>query len=323
MAKKNLSLEEYKAKIEKKKAKREKFTKSFMTATAILLGLAIVFCATIVANTPDTAIAAPNATASSSDKKDDESNMDWDAPQDTNGDSDTSNSGDTDSNNNDNQNSDSNSNTQQGQDKTEEKKPLSTPREQFNYFLDAFKNVKKNAKSVTKYWKNDTNYKGIAEAPVGLSGLLETLLKNNLQSGDVNEQYTGEDINNAFPPKNGAECNFTTSDVKSIKCEEKDGKYIITIVCKGGVDIAAGDGVGAVASVLTKDQIYDPIKNVPVLKSIGEPTCTYEESTVVATIDKETGNLVDYYTTIPLILEFKSFGAKVGLQFEEKWSAEY
>lgn len=306
MAKKTLTPEEYRAQSEKRAEKRSRFGKAFYKACALFLGCTILFMTTIVmVKRSEQAKCIPAGGSNVTENPNEGGNIDWNTPSEE----DTTASG--------------NEDNKQSEDKKDEKK-LSTPKEQLDFFLAAFTNVKKNAKSAEKYWKNDTNYQDIAVAPIGLSGVLESLLKNNLESGDItDEKYTGEAIAQNFPPKAGAACNLKASDIKSIDLKEEGNSYIITIVVKGGVDTASGDNVGAISNVLTKDQIMEPIQNIPGVNRLGEPTCTYESATVVATVDKETGNLVDYYTTVPLILEFKNLGAKVGLQFEEKWKMEY
>lgn len=302
MAKKMITPEEYMNKMQKKADKGKRFWDAFIKTCALLLGCAILFASTIVMvkrteNMKNSYVASSGSNVTEKE----ESNVNWDAPAvETEPESETESS------------------------KEEEKKELSTPREQLNYFLTAFKKVKTDAKSAEKYWKNDTNYKGVVEAPAGLGVMAQSLMESNMESGDVtDEKYTGEDIKKYFPPKDGAEIDFGTKDVKSIELREDGEYYIITIVCRGGVNLQNGKGAGAVTNLLSRNQIYDPISNIPVLKNIGEPTITYDSATCVAKIEKKTGNLVDYYTTLPLYLAFPKVNVKVGLQFEEKWRMEY
>ena len=112
---------------------------------------------------------------------------------------------------------------------------------------------------------------------------------------------------------------FAVSDIKVLLKEEGD-YYIITVVVKGAVNPNAGEKVGAVASVLTKQSIQDPIKDVPVINSI-EPKCDYKDTTAIAKIEKSTGNLVEYYFDLPMILFMDSY--EIGLGFEEWWTAAY
>lgn len=303
MAKKAITLEAFKEKQIRKQKRHKTFMTIFMKTCAAFLSCAIVFCVTaftyahiefIKGYAPNSAVAA---------EIEDEVDIDWDAPQ-------------TESTDPENEN--------QGSENGDESNELATPRAQLEYFINSFKKVKTDAKSAEKYWKNDTNYNGVVEAPAGLSGLAHSLMNSNMESGDVtDEKYTGDDIDNNFPPKGNVPFNFGTDDVKSIKLEDSGDYYIITIVCKGGVNLKNGSGMGAVSSLLTRDQIYDPIANIPVINNIGDPTCTYDSGTCVAKIEKETGHLVDYYTDVPLYLAFEKVNIRVGLRFEERWRIEY
>ena len=95
---------------------------------------------------------------------------------------------------------------------------------------------------------------------------------------------------------------------------------MITVVVKGAVNPNAGEKVGAVASILTKQSIQDPIKDVPLINSI-EPKCDYKDTTAEAKIEKSTGNLVEYYFDLPMILFMDSY--EIGLGFEEWWTVAY
>lgn len=263
----------------------------------LFLGCALVFTATIFSiNRAEALQIARDAAANA---KNNQSNVDWDAPVNDKTDGDT--------------NSDSNG---------EEPDKLSTPREQFDYFMNSFNNVKTEAKSVKKYWKRESNYNNVAEAPAGLSSTLGGLLRDNLKEEEPeNEEYTGEDIVKYFPPE-GAKSNFTTDNIKDFSFKEDDEYYYVTIVCKDEVNPKAGIGIGAIASVLTREQITDPISSVPFLNGL-DPICSYENVTCEAKIEKATGHLVHYSTDAPMYLTFDQLNARVGLEFEDKWEITY
>lgn len=169
MAKKTITPEEYINKMQKKADKRKRFSDAFLKACALLLGCAILFASTIVmVNRAENMKNSYVPVSGSNVTEKDESNVNWDAPADE-----SETESETDSN------------------KEEEKKELSTPREQLNYFLTAFKKVKTDAKSAEKYWKNDTNYNDVVEAPRSLKGIVESLMDTYMESGDVtDEKYT-------------------------------------------------------------------------------------------------------------------------------------
>ena len=152
-----------------------------------------------------------------------------------------------------------------------------------------------------------------------LSALGETLMGSLLKEESVNETYTGADIAAKFPPA-GSTCNLETSDIADIKCTEEGNYYIITIRVKAETDPEFGYGVGSVASVLTKKSIQDPIASVPLINKI-EPKCAYDVTEVTAKIEKDTGNLVEYYFNLPMILYMDSY--EIGLGFEEWWTVAY
>lgn len=325
MAKKTYTPEEYKAKIEKKTEKRKKFNAVFTKALALFLGCAILYSATIIST--KRIEMAKNGTAGGSltsnqggnnagGQQDsdvgifDNDNQNTDTP---------SQSGDNaqDSQTNDNKPADD----KQNSDTNAESDPLKTSKGQFDYFVKSLKNVKTNAKSVNNYWKKGSNYKGIAEAGA-LSSILGNLMGSLLKEEEPKDAvYTGDDIKAKFPPA-GTECGLETKRVKDISFKEEGDYYIIKVTVKDEVNPTAGKGVGAIASPLTRESIMDPIKNVPGLKNL-DPTCSYENVNCEAKIEKATGNMVHYYTDLPLILSFEKQGYKVGLEFEEKWEISY
>lgn len=318
MAKKAITPNDFQEKLNKKAEKRASFTKAFLDSCALFLGCAVMFSSTVIAYSR--VGSAQKSVVAQSDNvvlKEDENTIDWDAPKNDPDENEKTDPEATDKN--DDSSGEDNSVTTE-----KPKKELSTAREQYDYFIRSFENVKKNAKSVELYWRHDSNYKNIVDVPAGLSSLADALMEKNLKSGDVaGEKYTGEDIKANFPPEGVESCNLKTSDIKEIKLTEDEKYYEITIVCKNSVNAVAGEGAGSIASVLTTNQIYDPIANIPVVKNIGEPTCNYEAVTCVAKIEKSTGNLVHYYTNVPLILSFEKVKVRVGLQFEEKWKIQY
>ena len=315
MAKKTYTPEEYKAKIEKKKAKRKSFFDTLVKSTALFVGCALVFSATVIAQNRlnNTSVAAPAGTTVA--EKESETAMNFDTPTDSNS-NDAPANGDNTENNEGAQNGENNGENNS----SSQSSPVATPKAQYEYFMNSFTNVKKTAKSATIYKKEGSNYKGIADAGA-FSSVLAGLMKNLLKAEEPNETYTGADIMANFPPA-GTTCNLKTSNIKSIQCKEDGDYYIITITCVKETNPTAGNGVGAIASIITRQQIMDPISGVPGLKNL-DPTCAYENVNCEAKIEKATGNMVHYYVDLPLILSFEKQGFRVGLEFKEWWNIEY
>lgn len=308
MAKVQLTPEQYKAKLEKKVEKRKRFTKFFLGTIAICVAIAVVYSASIVAYTRiglSTMVQKPATNVNAQTPTDTDTNVDWN----------DSNTPSTDSNT---PSTDSNADNQQGDTAAT---VMTSKTMQFDLFVKAFNGVKTNAKSVTQTKKNAYNYDEHVNAggnPIieaAGKGLMGSLLKEE----ETNVTYTGADIAGNFPPS-GATCGLTKDDIKSIDCKEEGNYYVITVVVKGAVNPTAGEKVGAVASILTKESIQEPIKDIPIINSL-EPKCDYKETTAIAKIEKSTGNLVEYYFDLPMYLFMGEFS--VGLGFEEWWTVAY
>ena len=265
MAKKQLTPEQYKAKIEKKAEKRKKFATVFLKTIAVCVAIVIVYSATSVAFTRiGLATVLKNKTFTVNTQQQ------------------NNNSGSSQNNGSDNQApanpDDSNTDNQGGEAAT----VMTSKTMQFDLFVKAFSGVKTNAKSVTQVKKNAYNYNEHVDAGGNIviesagKGLMGSLLK----AEETNVTYSGADIAANFPPS-GATCGLTKDDIKSIDCKEEGNYYIITVVVKPAKNPKAGEKVGAVASVLTKESIQEPIKDVPIINSL-EPNCDYQATTAEA-----------------------------------------
>ena len=326
MAKKTYTPEEYQAKLDKKAEKRKRFYAVFFKVFALALGCAMVYTSTVIAykkvGTGSEATETPAGVTSTTEE---EVDIDWgdDGSSDSADADDGSGSGEEAGNNGSGEGSGEGS----GSANTDSSdKGLTTPKAQYDYFVKSFNNVKTKAKSVNNYWKKGSNYQSIVDAGGNAliesagRGLMSSLLKEEEPTDAV---YSGDDIKTYFPPA-GATCNLKTSDIKAISCKEEGDYYIISITLKNEVDPTAGSGVGSVGSIITRQSIEEPIANVPILNSL-EPSCAYENVKCEAKIEKATGNMVDYYVDLPLILTMSSSSKdyRIGLKFEERWSVEY
>ncbi|MBR5321067.1 MAG: hypothetical protein IKU41_04435 [Clostridia bacterium] len=304
MAKKQLTPEQYKAKLEKRTEKRKKFTGLFLKTVAICVAIVIVYSTSIVAHTRiglSTIVKNTGTSVNSSNQSSGNNGSNWNEGSD-----DTPAIPEEDPT------------TPSGDQGGEAATVMTSKTMQFDLFVKAFSGVKTNAKSVTILKKNAYNYNNHVEAGM-LSAVGSTLMSTFLKEEEVNTTYTGADIAGNFPPS-GATCGLTKEDIKSIDCKEEGDYYVITVVVKGAVNPNAGEKVGAVASVLTKQSIQDPIKDIPLINSI-EPKCDYKDTTAEAKIEKSTGNLVEYYFDLPMILFMDSY--EIGIGFEEWWTVAY
>lgn len=311
MAKKQLTPEQYKAKLEKKVAKRKKFTNLFLKTIAICVALAVVYSATTLAYTRiGIASMIKNTSTNVSNQATDnnEPSVDWNDNTNTTPTPD-SNTPSTDTNDKDD--------AQQGTEAT----VMTSKTMQFDLFVKALNGVKTNAKSATQLKKNAYNYDEHVDA--GGNALIESagkaLMSSLLVAEETNVTYSGADIAANFPPS-GATSGLTKDDIQSIECKEEGNYYVITVVVKGAVNPTAGEKVGAVATILTKESIQEPIKDVPIINSL-EPKCDYKATTAEAKIEKSTGNLVEYYFDLPMYLFMGDYS--VGLGFEEWWTVAY
>lgn len=304
MAKKQLTPEQYKAKLEKKAAKRKKFADLFIKTLAVCVAIVIVYSATSVAFTRiGLATVLKNKTFTVNTQQQ------------------SNNSGSSQNNGSDAQTpaipDDSETENQGGETAT----VMTSKTMQFDLFVKAFSGVKTNAKSATQVKKNAYNYDEHVNAGGNMiiEGAGKGLMGSLLKAEETNLTFEGADIAANFPPS-GATCGLTKDDIKSIDCKEEGNYYIITVIVKPAKNPKAGEKVGAVASVLTKESIQDPIKDVPIINSL-EPNCDYQATTAEAKIEKSTGNLVEYYFDLPMYLYMGDYS--VGLGFEEWWTVAY
>lgn len=311
MAKKQLTPEQYKAKLEKKVAKRKKFTNLFLKTIAICVAVAVVYSATTLAYTRigiASMIKNTSTNVSNQSTDNNEPSVDWNDNTNTTPTPD-SNTPSTDTNDKDD--------APQGTEAT----VMTSKTMQFDLFVKALNGVKTNAKSATQLKKNAYNYDEHVDA--GGNALIESagkaLMGSLLVAEETNVTYTGADIAANFPPS-GATSGLTKDDIQSIECKEEGNYYVITVVVKGAVNPTAGEKVGAVATILTKESIQEPIKDVPIINSL-EPKCDYKATTAEAKIEKSTGNLVEYYFDLPMYLFMGDYS--VGLGFEEWWTVAY
>jgi hypothetical protein len=183
------------------------------------------------------------------------------------------------------------------------------------------------AKSAVRVKDGAINYKGIVEAG-GLSSAASTLMGMFMVADEASIEAKNEEWDKTKVPP--ATCNLTAAGVKSATCVEKNGKYVITIVGKDQTNPKAGaDGVGSLIDVIEESQITGSISSVPGL-SLSNISIAYENVTVVATIDKATGNIENIKINAPCVLQLSAKllvasidNAKVGIQVISEFAMTY
>lgn len=198
--------------------------------------------------------------------------------------------------------------------------------------VDLYKNAVNAARtkstSVVRVKDGAINYKGIVEAGK-LSGTASTLMGMFMKPDAASIEAKNEPWEKEKLPDASA---LTVNSLQKISYEEKDGKYIVTLIAKNASNPkAGGDGVGAIAGVIEESQITGAIGSVPGLTLEGI-SIDYENVTTVATIDKATGNLVGLnldapcvlnigYAKVPILGEVNN--AKVGIQVITEYTVAY
>ena len=188
--------------------------------------------------------------------------------------------------------------------------------------------VHSNAKTAVRVKDGAINYNKVVVAG-NLTSIASKLMDMFMVADEASIEVKNEEWDKAnVPPKN---CNLTAAGVKSATCDEKDGKYVVTLVAKDATNPKAGaDGVGSVIDVIEEGQITGAIGSVPGLE-LNNISIAYENVTVVATIDKATGNIENIKINAPCYLSLDAKvpllgsidGAKVGIQVISEFAMTY
>ena len=198
--------------------------------------------------------------------------------------------------------------------------------------VDLYKNgmnkVHSNAKTAVRVKDGALNYQKVVVAG-NLTSIAEKLMGMFMVADEASIEAKNEEWDKAnVPPKT---CNLTVAGVKSASCKEEGGKYIVTITAIDQVNPKAGsDGVGSVIDVIQEETITGAIGSVPGLE-LNNISIAYENVTVVATIDKATGNIENIKINAPCYLSLDAKvpllgsidGAKVGIQVISEFAMTY
>lgn len=334
MAKKQYTPEEYKVKLDKKAEKKQRFSVTFLKVLAFGLAIAMVYCATVIANTrtglyslgTSNAVAVGNQNANGDESVDNNDSINW-------GDNNTQAPSTDNTDNNASNNTVSDNSGNSGSSNTgNEGKPSTNATNSKQEYLDMYKkavaNARTNAKSVIRVKDGAVNYKGIAEAgklSSTLSMLMDMFMVKDKASIEVkNEPWEKENLPDAS--------NLTLNGIQDIKRADQGDTYLIKVVAKDATNPKAGDdGVGSISGVIEESQITGAVGSVPGLTLDGL-SMYYENVTALATIDKATGNLIALnldapcilnvgHAKVPLIGEIDN--AKVGIEVITEYAISY
>ncbi len=326
MAKKQLTVEEYKAKAEKKAEAGKKFAKVFLGSIAVLLSLVIVFSAVSIAftymagvgNAPAVSGPAANGGSTNNNNGGGDAIVGGDSTDVTPGDDVDVPAGDDGS---------GDATTDDGNNaETPNAGATDTNQEYLDMYKKAVAAARTKSKSVIRVKDGAINYKGIVEAG-GLSDIASSLMGAFMAKDEASIKVKNEEWDKSKLPNASA---LTLNGIQKISRVEKGNTYVITVVAKNATNPKANaDGVGSVAGVIEESQITGAIGSVPILQ-LNNINIVYENVTAVATVDKATGNLIALDINAPCVLGLdakagfiKVDNAKVGIQVITEYKISY
>lgn len=191
---------------------------------------------------------------------------------------------------------------------TEASKAPATTAEIVEYFNTAVNGVKTDAKSVTMNYEKislagSTTLPGILNGVLKLLGGADNFLGDQLaKNSKGKEVFNGSSaIQGRFPVEGETWASkLTESDVKSAVCEEKDGKYYITIITLSDgktANVQHGQGhVPKAFNAVLPGVVNDNIPGVAT-SLVGTATMNYPSSKASIVVDIETGHVIsaDYF----------------------------
>ncbi len=308
MAKKVLTPEEYKSKVDKKVEKRKRFGKAFLTTFAYALACVVVFSSMAIAFTPNTGVAVGGGTVA--------------AGTPSGGNSSTSGDDNTPVPTVD-------ASATVATDPVDVKKELSnssTAEEVVSYFNSAINLVKPNAKKITLNKEENMEAGGIeGNLPKTLTSLANSLVKSNMGVKDLSKldpgmvnATTAEQKNAMFPVENESwSSKLEASDVEKFDVKDDGKNYTITLYIKAdepseGTDHGVGHS-GRVFSVIKPSIVTDNAGAAASL--IKEVKTGHKDGYVKVTINKETGNVTSATYYFVWTLSLKALGASISIPF--------
>lgn len=308
MAKKVLTPEEYKSKMDKKAEKRKRFGKTFLTTFAYALACVVVFASMAIAFTPNnTATVIGNG-----------SNVNSNEPVNS------PNGGTA-----DDPAQDVDPNEPVPTEPVDVKKELSnssTAEEVVAYFNSAINLVKPNAKKITLNKETNSPAGGIeGNLPKTLTSMADSLVADNMGEKDLSALDPGmvnattvEQKNAMFPVENETwSSKLTAADVEKFEVKDDGKAYTITLNIKAdepSESTAHGQGHnGKIFSVIMPSIVTD---NAGVAaRFIKEVKTGHKDGKVTITVDKATGNVTSATYYFVWTLSVKALGAEVSIPF--------
>lgn len=325
MAKEQLTPEQYKEKLEKKALKRESFSKTFVSALAVLLAVVITFgvvtTAQSFAETAKKSVAAANPDIQATPNDNVNVSVDSETPSDQVQTPDE----DTQAPVADDETPDNSENNGQKDDADDKEQTngFASTEELVAYFNECANKVKTDATKVVK--NSEKRVVGELKVPDVLQSTAENLLKDNMKDDTEPIVYaTKEEIRENFlvPNQDYVSC-LKASDVVKADCKDNGKEYVIYFKLKDEKNPRAGSGVGSVCDVIETHEVAEKAPSF-----LKEFSTYYYNCEVTATIDKETGRMVHAVYSTPLTLNvvvdlFGTHSANVGLTFIKDYSITY
>lgn len=192
------------------------------------------------------------------------------------------------------------------------------------YFNLSANKIKPTAKKVVKNYEKRTVNEDKLDIPDAIESTAKTMMTSLMKDDTEPIVYeTREDITNEFLVPNQSYVSVLKPEyVESVSCTDKGGQYVIHIRLKDSKNPTAGVGVGSVCDVIEANEVAEKAS------FIKKFTTEYNNCEVIATIDKETGNVthIRYITPVVLALTVDMFGTHdgtVGFTFEKDYSITY
>lgn len=299
MAKKQMTPEEYKEKLEKKAEKSKQFSKAFFSSLAVILACVMTFSLVSISKTLVAFVGTSGnggAKSEATTEKDDPT-ADWGDDVIT---------------------GDSSGLTEDG-----EKKPYSTIPEVVDLFNTSMNRVKKEAVKVTKnYEKRTVNQ---LELPSALQSMGDTLITEVMKDDTEPIVFaTKQEIRDNFmvPNQDYVSC-LKPEEVEKAVFKDNGNEYEIYLLVKDEKGPTAGSGIGSVFDVIETHEIAEKAPSF-----ITEFSADYYNCVVKVKIDKESGRVVyaNYSTPLYMNATVEMFGTHnvvFGVTFEKDYTIEY
>lgn len=314
MEKKQITPEEYKAKLEKKKIKGEHFGKVLLGSLAVFLSCVIVFSMVSISYTlmagvgKTTVVQSGNVTENNNSQDEiekDDPTADWGDDAITN------------------EPTDESGNVQGDGNRDEAKNPYSTISEIVELFNTSVNRVKPEAVKVTKNYEKRNVTK--LELPSVLQSMGDTLINEVMKDDTEPIVYeTKEEIrDNYMVPNQDYGSKLKASDVEKAVCKDNGKEYEIYILAKSEKNPSAGKGVGSVFDVIEANEMAEKAPSF-----LKEMSTEYYNCVVKVNIDKATGRVTHANYSTPLYMNivvdmFGTHKALMGVTFEKDYTIEY